>query len=1009
MAPALVQILVLFAEPGFPAIDVSKDLIQIPGAVVATSVAQLDEALKPGRVLVWRHGSAFPADAWPALIRFLEQGGSLLYLGGEPFTRPVTGPPGKRAVQPRTVSMLKELRLNQCYRLEVGGATLRHAGGGVPDRTLGDDARASILEPRFTDSKLFENEDGSWGPREAVLRPLSHLYRRGADERFPCAAGSYAIDRLSDRFAGGRWVFHLISTPPTEAELASLLSQAARPAADFRVDPTLGCYHEGETPAVTLSIHVPVAIGEVAFSAAVEVRHPDGRRTTVDAGELRGMQRASAVVRLEGATTPGLYRVTATIEGVEPVETGFWVFDRTLFESGGELSFDGYTLRRDGEPEPVVGTTVMSETVHRDFLFEPNAAVWDDTFAELASLNINLVRTGMWGGYRKICRDGGVDEAWLRALEAYYLSARKHGVPVLFTFFAFIPEAYGGMSPYFDPASLATQRAYLAGVASRFAGAKEMLWDLINEPSFASAHKLWTCKPNEDAFETEAFRSWLQGRYGGGTEAGRADWESRVRARWRLLPDEPIGVPTDDDFVDVHLLGDRRPYRARDFVHFAQDAFAAWAADMSRAIRGAGSPTAITVGQDEGGLYDRPHPLLHHHVLDYTSIHTWWTNDGLLWDGVMAKAPGKPLLASETGIMGRELLSGESQRGETARAELLSRKIAYAFAAGAFGSVQWCYEVNPYMDLDNEVAIGLKRVDGSYKPEHRVMRDFAAFVARNAHRFELAADDPLALPQVVLVLPSGDHFPPRGMQSKGTRRIVQVVMEELGVPLQVVSEYRTRTDLGKPKLIILPSCRGISEGAWRDIVAAVEGGATLHCSGWFETDDANLPAGRLGGGRRALSHAETISTREHARRPAVLRFPLDATQSWYAADHGAMPRIVRQGAGQIRHFALPIDWAEPHIRQARHYAESLDAANVGRPDPTPCQQHAGVLVRAVRMRDVDLVVAINETPIGRRVPLPPQPPHTGGSTTRGWVPASMANMFIVDRDGQLLDSLYSSR
>jgi hypothetical protein len=25
----------------------------------------------------------------------------------------------------------------------------------------------------------------------------------------------------------------------------------------------------------------------------------------------------------------------------------------------------------------------MSASVHRDFLFEPNAAVWDDTFAEL--------------------------------------------------------------------------------------------------------------------------------------------------------------------------------------------------------------------------------------------------------------------------------------------------------------------------------------------------------------------------------------------------------------------------------------------------------------------------------------------------------------------------------------------------------------------------------------------------------------------------------------------------
>ena len=88
MGTALLQAFVIFAEPGFPAVDVSQDLIPIRDAIVATSVAELDEALRPGRVLVWRHGSAFPADAWPALVRFLEQGGSFLYLGGEPFTRP---------------------------------------------------------------------------------------------------------------------------------------------------------------------------------------------------------------------------------------------------------------------------------------------------------------------------------------------------------------------------------------------------------------------------------------------------------------------------------------------------------------------------------------------------------------------------------------------------------------------------------------------------------------------------------------------------------------------------------------------------------------------------------------------------------------------------------------------------------------------------------------------------------------------------------------------------------
>ena len=88
----------------------------------------------------------------------------------------------------------------------------------------------------------------------------------------------------------------------------------------------------------------------------------------------------------------------------------------------------------------------MSRTVHRRFLDEPDAAVWDDTFAELASLGVGLVRTGIWSGWGRIVDGSGtVDETWLRALEGYYLTARRHGIPVLFTFFAFMPP--GGANP----------------------------------------------------------------------------------------------------------------------------------------------------------------------------------------------------------------------------------------------------------------------------------------------------------------------------------------------------------------------------------------------------------------------------------------------------------------------------------------------------------------------------------------------------------------------------------
>ena len=948
----VLQSVAVFAEPAFPSPDYAGASIEVPGAQVAESVEELVKLLDEVELLVWRHGSAFPAQLWSPFVAFLERGGSLLHLGGEPFTRPVVGASGARVMQPRTVSLLKALRLNQSYRVAVAGARLEYVGEtGIETRSLGQDAWVSVLEPRFSDTKDFDDEDGAPGARDAILHPLGFLHDAGGDSRFPVATASYVIDRLLGRFAGGRWVFHLTNEPPTEAELELLLREARRPAADLRVDPTFGCFHVGEKPSVNVRLHRPLAHDVLELRLTLAVRRPDGSTMSMERS-LRAGRHVAQLVPLDVGAAPGLYRVTAEIEGMPAHETGFWIMDGELFTSGGELSMGPWAMERNAVPEPVIGTTVMSGSVHRKFLFEPNAAEWHDTFAELASIDVNLVRTGVWSAYKKISLDANVvDEAFLRALEAYYLSARAHGIPVVFTFFAFMPEAFGGQSPYFDPRSIDGQRAYLAAVARRFAGAKEIYWDLINEPSFANPDKLWLCRPNGDRFEHAAFTKWLAERHSGSPD-GRT-WQDVVRARWRLRPDEAIGVPTKDDFAERQVMEHHRPYRAKEYAHFAQDAFRHWVSEMTRAIRDAGSDAAITVGQDEGGLFERPNPLFHHDAVDFTSIHTWWFNDALLWDGLMAKARGKPLLASESGIMQRELLSGEAIRTPEVAAALLQRKLAYAFASGAFGLVQWCYQVNPYMASDNEVGIGIKRVDGSYKPEHGVLRDFAAFFARNRGRFTGYRE-----PDNVLLFPSSDHYSPRGLQEAASKRLLGVLSRTLG-SVRVVPEHRT-IDLGRPDLIVLPSCRGVSHRAWADVMNAVSSGAELHASGWFETDDAGLPATRLGARRRPLARVEVHQ--EPGAEPRAALFAREAFESWgrawyppdAAGEQSGNIRMRAHGRGRIVHNELPLDWAESYVPWGDG---PLDAES----SEPPAVYH-------LWFDEVALIVAVNESSVPITIP-----------------------------------------
>jgi hypothetical protein len=940
-APGESRQLVTFDEAGFPVVDAAA-LRAVAGARATTSTAELIEALRPGAVLVWRHGSAFPADAWNAIHDFLDGGGNLLYVGGEPFTRPVVGRPGRRTVEPRTLAHLQALRLNQSYRVEAGGTALRRPG--VIDalvRPLPAGTWVAALEPRFTDTQDFPFESGSPGAREALLRPLAFAHRQGADERFPCAAVAYAIDRLRGRFAGGRWVFWLTSAPPLASEWEWLIDEASRRPVDFRVDPTFGCFHDGEQPSLIVRAHRPGSADAVTVPCAVTIQGPGGSRRA--SADLNVTEHGTARVPLSGSFTPGLYTVTVDTQQLGRATTGFWVFDAALFASGEAITFDGDTMSRGGRAEPVVGTTTMSATVHRDFLFEPNAAVWDDTFAELVSLGMNAIRTGIWSGWRKISVDANVvDESVIRALEALYLTARKHGLPVIFSVFAFVPEDFGSGDPYFDPRALQGQRALLSAFARSLAPAREFVWDLINEPSFASPRHLWSLRPVRSSHEREAFLEWLSKRYG-------ADWQDVVRRRWRLRPDEGIDLPADDDFGDAWVMGARRPYRALDYALFAQDMFERWILDMTKAIRDGGSQTAITVGQDEAGLGTSPQPLFHHKSVAFTSMHTWWANDSLLWDGLLSKATGTPLLVSETGIMQRQRLSGEAIRTPEECASLLSRKIAYSFAAGAFGVIQWCYETNPFMNSDNEAAIGAKRVDGSAKPEHAVLAAAATFVARNKVRF-----DGRVPPEVALVVPTSEHLSPRSLAQNATRVAVRALYEDLGIPLRAVAEHRATRDLGKPRVIVLPACRSMSDDGWRAIVATVEQGATLICSGWFETDEAGLPAERLGGRSRPLRMYED-----------GLRFSGTIPESWPAADVSA-PRRLARGAGTIVHHPLPIEWADPTPLLAAFYRSGLAGTNVA-PLVDLSGVPPGVLLATVPFRDAWLLVAINESSRAHKV------------------------------------------
>lgn len=1001
---------VVFWEEGFPFVDTMpltlgslRSAFSSEDAVGLLPAADLAAALDAHPDLfVNPYGSAFPKSAWPAFIAYLRRGGNWVNLGGSPLSRPVREEksPGTAASTPEhptpnawhvecaQTQYGKALRINQAFPIDLpDGATLRCPPLDVALEThfhLFQPTRAWSLQVRFTTTKDFPDEDGSSGPREAVLRPLVRVEQEGR----VLAAPIVAIDRLTGEFAGGRWVLACCegALPLPPDLIGRLCDYAVRPRAQLDVRPSFACYYPGERAVLNVRAHASRS-GDLKINLRVYSKETQKEIYAHTYRAPSGDSPAFVQTSPFPAPDPGLYIVRATVEmqnhnkPIAYTETGFWVYDHHLISSGRPLSIDRDYFYRDGQPYPVTGTTYMAGDTHRKFLFEPNPAVWDADFAAMADAGVNMVRTGLWTGWKRAMLDSGaMDEGVLRAFAAFLLTARRYDIPVIFTLFSFLPEAWSGENPYLDPQAVAAQTAFLAAFARRFAHVNDLLWDFINEPSFSSPARIWQTRPHYDRHERAAWAEWL---------AAQGVSEDEWRERWRLTPDDPLDLPALEDFADRYIFQGSHPLRVLDYRRFAQEKFAEWAAKMAAVVRENGNPNQlVTVGQDEGGTGDRPNPHFYGPAVDFTTNHSWWQNDDLLWDSVMTKTPDKPNLIEETGIMFVEGVDGRCWRTPEECRNLLERKMALSFAAGCAGFIQWLWNTNVYMDSDNEVGIGFLRADGSEKPELEAFRGLARFFAANAHRMVGRRPE-----EVCLVIPHSNMFSVRNLADAATRRAVRALEHHLGLPCRAVSEYRAE-EVGDAKLIVLPSPRVLTEKCWQTLLQKVEAGATLLVTGFIEADEHWRPVARLKPfdlETRAVPVAREEQVRLQNTGVCVGGiFEGDKIQKLDKAvlPNGSAPecQVIAYGVGRLIYCPIPIELAESDY--ATSWPLYLEGAKQAGLTPVDTPVIPSLVVRRVDFCDCTLVLLVNES----GVTIPPSEDTFGLR-----VPAGCIALAFVDR------------
>ncbi len=848
LSPALVSAkTVVFWQAGFPTVgseSIGRDVLSRALAGMDPSfvdLAALNQAatLSHADLLVLPYGSAFPVDGWKAIEQYLHGGGNLLVIGGQPLRVPVAQANGGFERQRPQDTYARVLDFRHTYEVPVAKDAhfawrYGYALGAAPQVKA---KRFFTVEGRLDGLGYMSDSAGMLVAAPVIV----------ADRNFGPMVGSRMVALDFDPEAG-----YWQSGDGTEL-IRQAASYAAQGAMDLSVEALFSTIRPNEPPLITIHLRSPrqqqgagAAKGEVKLTLTSEGKTVDAATLPIRPSNAVDLSTVDLNAPFHRPLAPGFYTVSAvySVNGKFRAfhQNGFWVEDDSYVAAGPVLGVKGDFLTRDGAPFFPVGTNYFStESNGWDFSGPRNAWVWERDFAEMERHGVTFVRTGVWmpnGRFIESNAGGGVNERFQRNLEAFLLCARQHHIAVNFTFFAFAPHSgpegrpdrvATPPNPYLDANALHAEHAYVRSVVERFKNVPGLSWDLINEPSFSNPRVVFHGNvPNGDPSETAAWHEWLKQKYDGDLGTLAAAW-SVPAEELRSFDAAPLPSPAD---LNYERYGNPRGVRAVDYNLFAQEMFSNWVRGMVAVIRGSGSEQLIDVGQDEGGVTDR---LLNQFYggagVSFTTNHTYWQDDALLWDSVAAKRPGTPNITGETGYQPVWGPDGTWRYDEFTGLGLTERKWALGFAAGSSGAMQW--------DWDREVDFGMKRSDGSSKVWENQMRDLGEF-AKKAAPYATA----LAQPDIAIVLPQSLQLSvDKAYALEAQQNAVRALYGYARGEAYAVGEYQIDL-LGSPKLILLPSPYGLTDASWKAILQHVNDGATLLVDGPFDGDAHLHPTGR---------------------------------------------------------------------------------------------------------------------------------------------------------------------
>ena len=388
----------VFWQEGFPTIasqPISQEtLASALGAkgIMFADVAKLNDAstLEQADLLVLPYGSAVPANAWKSIQTYMNHGGNLLILGGQPLHVPVEYKAGSYTAERVQDSYAGALGLRHTYEVPVPDNARftwkqGYADGPAPDVHA---RRFFAVEGRLDGLGYMSAPDG-----QLVAAPVIFGSRYGG------TPGRFVA--LDFEPAVGYW-----QSSDGTALIRRAADYARQGPATFSLETLFATLRPGETPVI--SVHLRSPRGKVEGDVKVDLISSGKTLETVtlpaqsDGGDI-------SEVHFHSALPEGFYEVAATwsVQGhmKEFYRNGFWVSATGALHSGPKLGTQPDILTRDGKPFMPVGTNYFgTEENGWDFSGPRNAAGWEHDFAQMQAHGVSFVRTGGVDAQRPVCR-----------------------------------------------------------------------------------------------------------------------------------------------------------------------------------------------------------------------------------------------------------------------------------------------------------------------------------------------------------------------------------------------------------------------------------------------------------------------------------------------------------------------------------------------------------------------------------------------------------------------------